>query len=281
MGNSLCMTRFVYGWHEHFIPVYVYSVLRAYPDYFVKLFLHGELQPCNEELLDLVRGFGCENFQIIQNYFSDADEDRLYCLNWFIPGKEFSDFDYVYCGDIDFIVCEEEPGILEVHKQHCEDTGLPYSNAVRRRNWKQLGLRELTGLHFVRVPDYYEEVDPLIAGKRWHKYDRLVYRLVDRVLAVFGYGHRFSEPILHDLVSDAFGPPPEDLLRQKWCRPHHGIHLGELREEDSAVPPHRLRKWVRWWGQIEDDEGFDLLFSRAHPRVARLLKKLQVMMRDR
>lgn len=281
MEDKLCMTVFVYGWYQHFIPLYVYSILRAYPHYFVKVFLHDHLQPCNEELLDVIRGLGYDRFQVLENYFSDVcDEGRMY-LRWFIPGREFSDFDYVYFGDVDFIICREDPGILEVHRRHCEDVGLPYSNVIRRRNWRVLWLRELSGLHFVQVRDYFDKVDPLISGEGWRMYRRLIYRLVDRVLGRFGYRQRFDEVMLYDLMRDAFGRPPEDLLRQKWCRPHHGIHLGYLREEGGAVAAHHRRKWAEWWPQIEGDQGFDLLFSEADPRVARMLQRLQTMMRDR
>ena len=37
------MASVVYGTYGRFIPLYIYSVLKSYPDYFVKVFVQGQL----------------------------------------------------------------------------------------------------------------------------------------------------------------------------------------------------------------------------------------------
>lgn len=54
--------------------------------------------------------------------------------------------EYVYIGDLDIIVLDRD--IVRRHLDFMSQTGLPYSNRVRRRP-------QLTGLHFTRYDAYY------------------------------------------------------------------------------------------------------------------------------
>lgn len=279
-NKRLCITTFVYGWYQHFIPVYVYSVLKSYPHYFVKIFLHSRLETRNRELLNAIRKYGYENFEVVEDYFRDIfnESEYLRTARFFIPGSEFADFDYAYFGDVDFIICKEQPGILEAHAAHCKEIGLPYSNAVRHRDWKDLGFRRLSGLHFVCVPEYYSKVGPLISKQQYQNYKRLIYRMIHLLYSLVGKRRDFDEIVLYDLVKKAFGKPPDVIVQGKHevFRPHHGIHLGSLRI--GRIHAHRVVEWKGFWDQIEGDEGLNFIFENSDIRLVKMFQELRKIM---
>ena len=42
-SKQLCVTTYVHGNYKKFIPYYVYSILKSYPHYFVKIFVNGQV----------------------------------------------------------------------------------------------------------------------------------------------------------------------------------------------------------------------------------------------
>lgn len=264
----LCVTTFVFGGeYQEFIPLFVYSLLRACPEYYPLVFVQQTLVPVVRQRLELLRGLG--RFQVKDNYLTGLGwkGQRGKALRWLVYDREFSDFEAVYVGDIDMLMMPETPKLHEQHNVHCRVIGLPYSNVlrptvikkvrkdpvslirrVRRAGWKnalrslacaQVEVNRLTGLHYIRTEEYFRAVLPkmlefmaLLGGGAGES-------LLDRPQYLDGFS---NECLLFDLVQESgLGLPPvaEDMaepvdleykrFNSPDFRPHHGIHLGIFR----------------------------------------------------
>lgn len=217
---KFCFTTYVYGWYQDYIPIYIYSILLEFPQHFVKIFLKESLSDTNKEVLALLRDQISDSFEVIEN-FKDLDWCDLPHLpaNRFLLTRDyFSDFDYIYFGDIDFLIYNEnDDEFFDSYVAHCQKTGLPFSNEWNY-DW---GRYRMTGLHFVIKDRYFDQIDQEIElmkipngnhfrreclhRPRWPSYDEeMLYYMASRVF---------------DLSS----------LRD-YRRPFHGLHFGTFRE---------------------------------------------------
>ena len=125
------------------------------------------------------------------------------------PGK----YKYVYMTDIDMMILREERSLLEFHLNEMKDTGLCYSNTMRRGEPE--AKERLTGLHF--------------ATREW--YDKTC-ETRKKYLHMLNNGeignNRFDdEKMLMQICKNAdLGLPGQ---RGQMVIRHHGIHLGTLR----------------------------------------------------
>ncbi|AST95149.1 hypothetical protein [Shouchella clausii] len=211
-SKSLCVTTYVFGNYKRYIPYFVYSVLKSYPDYFVKVFSYDNLSTKETDSLERIKQHLSSSFEIKENYYTDkiskASEGKA--RRFLLPHAEFKGFKYAYIGDIDFLIVKEEPSLLDSHIKHCQDIGLPYSNQIRPQS------RRLTGLHFFKVKEYFEKMEPVI-----NEY----IDAPEKIEAAFRTGIR-NEEFLYNLIEQTIG---FGKMNDHHYRPHHGFHLGILR----------------------------------------------------
>ncbi|MBU9713314.1 hypothetical protein [Evansella tamaricis] len=132
-----------------------------------------------------------------------------------MPQKEFKHFEHVYIGDVDFLIVKEKPSLLEAHLNHCNKIGLPYSNKIRPNT------RRMTGLHFYKTKEYYEKLSSTIDFYLSHP-----HKLEKKILE---YGR--NEIFLYELLKEKFGI---GKIKKYPFRPHHGFHLGILRNRNHS-----------------------------------------------
>ncbi|GIN15391.1 hypothetical protein J32TS2_07470 [Shouchella clausii] len=232
-SKRLCVTTYVYGNYKKFIPYYVYSILKSYPDYFVKIFVNGQLSTDEHASLERIKQQLSKNVEIKETKLlkrvSLANEGKA--RRFLLPASEFAGFDYVYIGDVDFLIIKEDTPLLEGHIEHCQKIGLPYSNQIRPQS------KRLTGLHFIKTKEYYKKMDSLIA---------YYLERPEKIEEAFRTGIR-DEEFLYNLVEKRIGFGDID---KHHYRPHHGFHLGILRngpdhfknyvEQGHTNPYHQL-----------------------------------------
>lgn len=210
MTHEVCITQYVFGSYTRYIPAYIYSILTAYPDYFVKIFVAGKLSQDEAAALSLMPN---GNFAIVEGY--QADKVRKGVLPKYvrrlIPQEEFADFKYVYNGDVDFIIIPETPSLKDWHVDHCAKLGLPFSNAIRP------GTQRISGLHFIEVAPYYEAIGERLAYYRDH------YKEVEAQLV-----RSSDEWFSYTLLDEVFGLAA--LRAEGFNRPEHGVHLALWRK---------------------------------------------------
>lgn len=215
---------FVFGSYERFIPFYIYSINKTYPESDIVIFYQGEL---SEPILKVIKNYPKvilhDNFYAdklqFKNYKMRGGGGGLSLLRFLISEQYFKDYDYAYFGDIDIMILKESESLFDFHLEQAKHSKVPFSNKVRL--FPEGGLsKRLTGLHFVEVKPYFEKIEPII----------------NRVLSDENYRGQFLEGIkrdeefLYKLNKEAFDFNAE--LISKNSRPWHGFHLGLVRGKD-------------------------------------------------
>lgn len=242
--KKLCFTTIVHGKiYQRYAPMFVYSCLKAYPFSTVKLFFTGDIDTNFHKAFDCLGDVG--NFIIEQNRFHSFPKENqpLKSIRWVLPSHYFAEYENVYIGDIDILICREVPSLLEQHLEHCQKQCLPYSNMVRPNSTR------LSGLHFIKKDEYYIYMKDVIK-----KYKRLLKtgKLKDK-----------NEMVLYRMIQESSLGFPTDQFR-----PHHGLHLGLWRSGPRIL---NEKKWKgvggkksykiywEWFKQIEDDPVFQMI----------------------
>ena len=245
------ITTFVHGWYADYIPVFIHSVLAAYPDYFVKVFVQDSLPT---HVWDSLSKIESDQFQIVEGFFKDRISDdpskKSYFHRWLIPYENLHEFDYTFICDVDFIMLKETPSLHE--KRVSVSHGLPYANFLRSPHPDYPP--RISGWHFIKTKEYYDKVEPVIqrilddrsfdiSNPPSYSYDN-------------GQGSQQwgQEALLHSIIQAAFGISEAIDERHNSYPYHHGLHLGpfrgelpqRLRNNDSQAKLHVGRNLVYW-----------------------------------
>jgi len=224
MKNEICITTYVSGKeYQEFIPCFIYSVLKSYPDYNIIIFCGESLHDNVKESLSYLYQFG--QFEVIENFLPFIPTSltlRVSSMSkrWLLYSDLFLKYEYIYIGDIDIFIVKETPGLLEQHLIHCDTIDLNYSNVLRRSDKKRI-----TGLHFVKRKLYFDKMLPVI--------QRYLELMKNNQLTYNGS----CEFMLYDMITESgLGLCPQ--AESKGCvnpregsfRPDHGIHLAVFRD---------------------------------------------------
>lgn len=272
--KKLCVVANVFGEkYMSYIPFYVYSIYKAYPEYDVRVYISENIPSDIQAQLDYLRENGCKNYVIKKMpNFDELTKKAKKNINvkkayrWLYFDAEFYNYNAVYIGDIDIFICKEKEGIYEQHLRHCNALGIPYSNLARKKvyekNYKRLAsavmkygpcvalhnykkgiytIKRLTGLHFFKIEeDFCSKIRAAI--------DEVIKELNE----IFGGTHKeisvldinTDEWILYRIIQKAGYKiyEPESLEETKFntdCskiifRPHHGIHAGAFKNYEAG-----------------------------------------------
>lgn len=236
--SDICVTTTVNQDYQEFIPWFLLFLTDSYPCYAVRLFVAGECSDNVRRCIERIRLEHEADFKVVENCFKGLPTDKfgIKALRWLNLSEEFDRFDHLYIGDIDILICREEPDLLTQHLRHCELLGLPYSNVIRP------GKEKLSGLHFVLRAPWYDAMRPIRA-----RYER---RLREGSLSVddFPLG---NEQLLYRMVAESgLGLPPtpeENPSPDYQFRPHHGFHLRIWHNRKRQDPEYLLKSE---WGPL-------------------------------
>ena len=315
MKGKLCVTTFVFGrGFEGFLGLYVYSILKAYSEYYPLIFLHGGLSHETRELLEPLSDLG--DFKIVENHFQQhaLNNQQGKAVRWLLDHPEFQQYEAVYIGDVDIFIVPEDPGIYEQHCRHCETLKLCYSNIVRPPEtrtmpkgihsiydvWRNVGplaglrfllrssidVKRLSGLQFVKTADYFPNMHPLL-----QKYRTLILENTYRSRATTRH-HRDgfnNECLLYDMLAESGMGVPEPVPitddYRDWAnpgfRPYHGLHMG-IFKNDRVVAANRelldsncYEQYYQQFRRItESDPLFHRLLAGAGPTVQNMFARM-------
>ena len=228
------MTTVVDGGFQLYTPLFILSLLTAYPDYSVRVFVRDDIRPELAAGLGLLGGLG--DWQIIAGTLGGYPKcKRLGAwLRYLLFTRErvarhFAEFDYVYITDGDMLITRETPPLHVQHIEHMKVTGLPYSNIIRCGT-----PHALTGLLFVSQ-EFIQRIAPSV-----ERYNAAFREKGDRVLT---QSRRIpDEQLQYQIVRDSdIGLPPQhmiedDPLQERLSdpasyhdsvfRPWHGLNIG-------------------------------------------------------
>lgn len=218
---------FVHGWYVDYIPLHIYSVLRAYPNYFVKVLVHHELPDYIKKSLSLLPD---SSFVVLENVLSDKGkydnpEKKPYYLRWILPQSYVCEFDKVFMCDIDYLMLPEDVPMHEKRDAICKAHSLPFANYVRRPQ-KNIPPK-VTGWHYYHTQPYYsaigEVADKILNDTTFDISNPPSYQY-DNGMGEKQWG---QESLLYNLLKKSF------LFEDKHLRhefpTHHGLHLGPFR----------------------------------------------------
>ncbi|MDQ0300697.1 hypothetical protein J2S78_003165 [Salibacterium salarium] len=191
-------------------------------------------------------------------------------LRFLIPYNQYKNFENVYIGDVDFLIVKEEPSLLDSHLNHCSQIQLPYSNQIRPDS------NRLTGLHFFKTKPYYQKMNAIINFYRDNP-----DKLQKKIEKLGG-----NEQVLYEITKQiGFGK-----MKNNHYRPHHGFHLGIIRNGPSRFKDyviggydhsfHQLPKYQTLKKQLlkyYNDPLFENMI-KIHPTKEILLLKKQLLM---
>ena len=245
MKNELCIVSYSWGIYNDYAPLYAYSILQQYPEYYVKLITPSKFTKKQKESFSILPN---QRFEIIENYKGGENKSA----RWLLPKAIFDNFKYGYIGDIDFIIAKENPSLCNSHIQHCKENSLPYSNKIRPVK----NVLKMTGLHFIEVEPYYDRMDSIILDYSKRNLKKI-----------------HNETVLYHMVTEAFEKPEGQF------RPHHGIHLGLIRINS------KMNLYVRWKDYASsvlpllNTETYEVIKSNMHPKISSQLNKTKEILK--
>lgn len=244
---KVCFTSFVFGNYQKYIPFYIYSIARTYPNAYVRVFYDGFLEnKINDILLELKKS-NVASFEVIELKDASINEFEKYkikgggkkLVRWLFDSSNFKGFDFVYFGDVDILILPEEISLMDLHIAQMKRMGLPFSNKVRV-DANGIPVKRLTGLHFIETENYFLKIDPIVKRIK----SDVVFR------KQFLEDVERDETLLYKINKEAFSFDDKKLIEAE--RPWHGMHLGITRgnnkmniktiEENSSLTLEEIKR---------------------------------------
>lgn len=243
--KDICCAMIANPRYQKYIPIYSYSLLRAYPDYSVYFYITGNLRKKVKDALTCMSDMG--DVQVKERCFEwfSGDQQQFKTIRWILYDKVFEEFKSIYIGDMDTIVCREDVGIFKQHMDDCKLSGLPYSNCIRS------GTKRIIGRHFVVTKPYFEGIEKV--RRRYKK------KLRDGTLHTGSNDEgKGNEWILYNMIKKSgIGLPKRGREMPTLISGHHGIHLGIFRTRVARYKVSALRlEYYRQFLQMKEDKTF-------------------------
>ncbi len=212
-GFMVCVDK---KYHEY-VPAFVYFLNKSYPDAVPIIVSPDSL--C-EEYQQYIFSISPNTIVVRFNpiHSKKMNSDQIKCLRWIIQIPELMCFDYIYIGDADMAIMQENPSLMDQHIAHCNETGLPYSNFQRQA----APTNRLSGVHIIKTKEWFKAISQILGQYRhrvFREFDTLDYSDIG-----------FNEQLLYDLVCESKLGIPSSFLSHTYNRHiisshHHGIHI--------------------------------------------------------
>jgi len=210
---DLCICAVADRRYVGYIPLFIFCLKRAYPEYHIKILYRGELP--ND-----IRNITGDT-EIIEGPLSSYPDNKATLSSLrFLLGKDwFFGFKYAYFTDIDVLVRPEATPLLEQHVEVLEKTGLCYENLSLTHPEG----RRMPGVHFIDVKQWFPIVQNAVRAEREALKQPNAAKAWD-----------YDELMLHRIVeaSGAGLPPPWIKPSEPWR--WHGLHLGSYRRKKEG-----------------------------------------------
>lgn len=176
-------------------------------------------------------------------------------------------FDYFYITDVDCMIMKEPISILDFHLKEMKETGLCYSNTLRKS--EPQGNDRLTGLHFCNK-EWYDKTE-----KAREYYNNLI------IENKIGIGLYNDEIMLKNIVLKSGLKLPSK--KYPLIKRHHSIHIGTIRHylgHSRETMNHQLSMRIskdyakQWISYYEDKEFLDIIKRITNKQIIKMLNIL-------
>lgn len=159
--------------YSYYIPMFVYTVKRAYPKAACKVFVKGKLKQEVRDILDLIP---YDNWEVKDECFRGYPNNpsMTNSLRFLVSKQEYEKCKYVFVKDIDFLIFRHNPSHERLFVKRMRN--LPYFGArgpyrrprrynINKIGWKKDFTRVAGGSFVFKNPDWFKKT-----GKILNKY---------------------------------------------------------------------------------------------------------------
>jgi len=157
---------------EFFIPLWIYSIKRAYPEWNVKVLIRGKLLPKVAKILEMDAFQNTGGWEVIEDQFLNYKNGKGTCgaCRLLIPRVYLKEYKFAYITDVDFVVFRHSPTHLQYHSHVMKEAGVPYSafrgpstrpwrpKIHESHGWRDHYMRICGGTVMIRVKDWLRAV---------------------------------------------------------------------------------------------------------------------------
>lgn len=221
--------------YQFYVPLFVYTTKRAYPDAGVKVFIKGKLKDAVREALSLIPYDGWE---VKEDCFKSYP-NRPYvtnCLRFLVNEKEYKGYDYVFIKDIDFLIFNHKVSHLDYFRKAMGK--LPYFGArgpyrhprrynINRVGWKGNFTRIAGGSFVFKNPEWFDKTREIQKTYRSHVKHNTSDGLDSHTPGSY---REYDEVMLFRIVKKAGLPTPtrKNVYKKHAPKVYRDIHLGDF-----------------------------------------------------
>jgi len=229
MTHNLIVCVGLNKFYKIYIPYYILFLYYTNPDIDILIITDDSYVENYEESLNYVsKIYGVNKIKTLINpeYLSSFPNNVKPWLvaRSLLPTCYYNNYDYVYFGDIDIFISEND--IINKHIAKIVNSDLSCDNIIRYSGTKNLF--RLSGLHFIDVKKYISRYEQKINNFDWKLY-------IDWLNNIHGNNKYeiFDEQIWYYILSN----DEIEIIRKKvYDCPFHGFHLGIYRKYNYNLP---------------------------------------------
>ena len=251
MGKIIATTFVTADKYQHYLPMYIYSLKRSYPQILVKTFIQGRIDSLNTKAFNYLHDQGLFFDLPIENLFKDIKlrKSTANALRFLIPEQYFRSFDYLFITDADLLIFQTQPSMADWHIKRMISIGScfaghhgpwkrKYRPEVNTAGWKG-DFERVSGGFFMATPKWFKKTKK--ARKKYRKliengkYDD-TYREADEVM-------------IGRILKESKLPIPKMRKVENFNIDIRGIHYGDFKGtmKKRYKSPRKMRKVVTKW----------------------------------
>jgi len=268
---KVCLTAIVSdNYYQLYLPLFIYTLHREYPEYEVKTFIKGKVSEQNARALAVLE----KKFAINQpiEIFSNIKEKKstLNCLRFLIHEKHFKKYDYVIFLDADLLIYKTSPTLLEWHLKRMKKIGSCYAGhhgPWRKRYRPQIApngwrgsFERVSGGLFLATPKWFEKT---------HKIRKT---FLSEIMAGKLCGYREADEVMLCNILKKSGLPVPPMGFPKELR---GVHLGDFkpgmkkrylsnRKMNKKLTLHNAKKYIACQSDETWKEMIKIIYEERH-----------------
>lgn len=252
---------------SYFIPLFVYTAKRAYPEYYVKVFVRGKLDDNVRAALGMLKDYS--DWEVLENMFTEFPNRVSICstLRHLIPREYFDGFDYVYITDIDFLIFRHEPTLGEYFAKRIERCGQPYAafrgsvtkplrKEISKVGWRGNFTRIADGTLMLKTPEYFNKTD--LMRRRYYKFVKKSKHDQYDFITPASY-REYTEVMFYRILRQSGLQVPHKkrhfLDGKKYDVTFRDIHLGDMKFNVKKRVKKNITSWnIRNFHSLEKEE---------------------------
>jgi len=212
---------------QHWLPLYIYVVRKEYPEYYLKTFITGKINPLVQKCMNYLRDSGVrfdEPIRIFENI--KLIESTANSLRFLVPPNFFKGMDYVIYTDADLLLFRNDPTLLEWHIKRLKKMKTSY--AGHHGPWKRKYRPEISKAgwkgNFERVSAGF-----FMTTQQWYKDTKKARKHFIKVAekGKLGGFREFDEVMLGRITKLSGLPMPPF----GFCRKQRSFHGGDFKKQ--------------------------------------------------